>query len=164
MQPSCNAIAPLPNHERFKVMENTQAEKIPLCPSARPTLDNSVIFGVIGGTPEDPRVTYLKQAQTVTEEIIAKVQPVTPAEVFRAASPCETKGCQHFDGTNCQLATRVAEQLTAVAEHLPPCAIRRDCRWWQQEGSAACFRCPQVITDNYSPTNLMKEVAMPLSV
>jgi hypothetical protein len=146
-----------------KAMESNTIEKIPLCPSARPTLDNSVVFGVVSGTVETPRVLYLKQVQAVTEELIAKVQPVTPAEVFRAASPCQAKGCQHFDGINCQLATRVAEQLPIVSKQLPPCAIRRDCRWWQQEGSAACFRCAQVITDNYSPTDLMKEVAVPIS-
>jgi hypothetical protein len=150
--------------QNTKAMENTTAERIPLCPSARPTLSHSVVFGVISGTADEPRVVYLKQAQTVTEELIAKVQPVTPAEVFRAASPCETKDCQHFDGTNCRLATRVAEQLPAVAEQLPPCAIRRDCRWWQQEGSAACFRCPQVITDNFNPSNLMKEVSTPSAI
>jgi hypothetical protein len=145
-------------------MDNTTTKKILLCPSARPTLEQSVVFGVVSGTADEPRVVYLKQAQTVTEKLIAKVQPVTPAEVFRAASPCETKACQHFDGANCRLATRVAEQLPAVAEQLPPCAIRRDCRWWQQEGSAACFRCPQVITDNFSPSNLMKKVSAPSSV
>ena len=142
-------------------MESTTTEKIPLCPSARPMLDNSIVFGIVSGTVEEPKVVYLKQAQTVTEELIAKVQPITPAEVFRTASACATKACHHFDGTNCQLATRVAEQLPAVTEQLPPCAIRKDCRWWQQEGSAACFRCPQVVTDNYSPSMLMKDVSAP---
>jgi hypothetical protein len=42
---------------------------------------------------------------------------------------------------------RVVEKLPAVAEDLPPCSIRRNCRWWQQEGKAACQRCPQIITD-----------------
>jgi hypothetical protein len=144
-------------------MQSYTAEKIPLCPSARPTLDKSVVFGVISGTVDIPRVVYLKQAQTVTQELIEKVHPVTPAEVFRAASPCEASACQHFDGANCRLATRVTEQLPAVAAVLPPCAIRRDCRWWQQEGSAACLRCPQVITDHYSPSDLMKTVSIPVS-
>lgn len=145
-----------------KAMESTTIEKIPLCPSARPVLEQSVVFGVISGTAEKPRVAYLKQAQPITEELMAKVQPVTPAEVFRAASPCETKTCQHFDGSNCRLATRVAAHLPAVVEQLPPCAIRRDCRWWQQEGSTACFRCPQVITDHYNPSALMKIVSTPV--
>jgi hypothetical protein len=147
-----------------RVMDDTKPEKNLLCPSARPTPENSFVFGVIGGLAAAPRVTYLKKVQVVTAELIEKVQPVTPAEVFRTASSCETKGCKHFDGMTCQLATRVAEQLPAVVEQLPPCAIRRDCRWWQQEGSVACFRCPQVITDNYSPSDLMKEVSIPASV
>jgi hypothetical protein len=145
------------------VMGNDKPEKIPLCPSARPTPGNSVVFGVVKGLA-DPHVIYLKQVKAVTEELIARVEPVTPAEVFRTASSCETKDCQHFDGMNCQLATRVAERLPAVVEQLPPCAIRRDCRWWQQEGSAACFRCPQVITDNYNSSDLMKKVSRPTSV
>lgn len=144
-------------------MQGDRAEKKSLCPSARPTLDHSVVFGVVNGTVDAPSVVYLKQVQPVTEALIAKVQPVTPAEVFRTASACETKSCQHFDGSNCRLATRVAAQLPAVVTQLPPCAIRRDCQWWQQEGSAACFRCPQVITDHYSPSDLMKVVSMPVS-
>jgi hypothetical protein len=144
-------------------MQSDRAEKVSLCPSARPTLDHSVVFGVVGGTADAPRIIYLKQVQPVTEALIAKVQPVTPAEVFRTASACETKSCQHFDGANCRLATQVAEQFPAVLTQLPPCAIRRDCRWWQQEGKAACFRCPQVITDNYNPSDLMKAVSIPIS-
>ncbi len=144
-------------------MQGDKAEKYSLCPSARPALHHSIVFGVVSGTVNAPRIVYLKQVQAVTEALIAKVQPVTPTEVFRTASACETKNCQHFDGSNCRLATRVAEQLPAVTEQLPPCAIRRDCRWWQQEGSAVCFRCPQVITDHYSPSDLMKAVSMPVS-
>lgn len=52
--------------------------------------------------------------------------------------------------------------MPAVAEELPPYSIRANCRWWQQEGKAACMRCPQVITDTYSPSELIREVATPL--
>ena len=142
-------------------MENIAAEKTTLCPSARPEPENSVVFGIISGTTAEPRVTYLKQPQTLTDELIAKASPVTPAEIFRTASPCATKGCQHFDGQDCRLATRIVEKLPAIAEELPPCSIRRDCRWWQQEGKAACMRCPQVITDNYNASEIAVEVAMP---
>ena len=142
-------------------MENIAAEKTTLCPSARPEPENSVVFGIISGTTAEPRVAYLKQPQTLTDELIAKASPVTPAEIFRTASPCATKGCQHFDGQDCRLATRIVEKLPAIAEELPPCSIRRDCRWWQQEGKAACMRCPQVITDNYNASEIAVEVAMP---
>ncbi len=142
-------------------MVNNSTEKMTLCPSSRPELENSIVFGIISGTVEQPRAVYLKQALPVTDELIAKASPVTPTEIFRTASPCVTSGCHHFDGKNCGLAMRVAQNLPAVVEELPPCSIRRDCRWWQQEGKAACMRCPQVITDNYNPSQLMREVATP---
>lgn len=144
-------------------MEDIFANQIALCPSARPESVDSVIFGVINGTLVEPRVAYLKQPQPVTDEVIVQASPVTPAEIFRTAASCVESGCQHFDGKNCRLAQRVADKLPAVVEELPPCSIRRDCRWWQQEGKAACIRCPQVITDNYNPSELMREVATPTS-
>jgi hypothetical protein len=140
-------------------MEEIAAAQTTLCPSARPESENSFVFGIIGGTVAEPRVAYLKQPLPITDELIAKASPITPAEIFRAAAPCATKGCQHFDGQDCRLATRIVEQLPAVAEELPPCSIRRDCRWWNQEGKAACMRCPQVITDNYNPSELTIQVS-----
>lgn len=144
-------------------MEELRKKRTTLCPSARAESPDSVVFGVINGTPEEPHVAYLKQPQPVTDELIAKVSPVTPAEVFRTAAPCATSSCQHFDGNDCRLAMRIVEKMSAVAEELPPCSIRASCRWWQQEGKAACMRCPQVITDNYKPSELMREVATPLA-
>jgi hypothetical protein len=132
-----------------------------LCPSARPEFPESFVFGAINGTVQEPRVTYLKQQLPITDDLIAKAAPVKPTEVFRTAAPCLTKGCQHFDGANCRLVTQIVEQLPTVAEDLPPCSIRRDCRWWQQEGKSACMRCPQVITDNYNPSELMRQAVAP---
>lgn len=132
-----------------------------LCPSARSDWEGSQVFGVVSGTPEVPQVTYLKKAQPLLENISKLNNRVEPEEVFRIAAPCEEQGCQHFDGQDCRLVMRAVDQLPIVAEILPPCAIRRSCRWWQQEGSSACFRCPQVITDNHSPSELIISVAMP---
>jgi hypothetical protein len=143
-------------------MESITTQKT-LCPSARPELPESVVFGVIGGTVEKPHVTYLKQPQPITDDLIALSAPVTPTEVLRTAAPCAANGCQHFDGTNCRLAMRIVEQLPTMTEQLPPCSIRRDCRWWQQEGKSACMRCPQVITDNYYASEQMRQAATPIA-
>lgn len=135
-------------------------EKIPLCPSARPETKNSAVFGVVAGTVDQPRVNYFKQPQpVVTEELFSVTSPVTPTEVFRISAECAGDGCQHFDGQNCRLATRIGNQLPVVTETLPPCSIRRDCRWWQQEGKSACMRCPQVVTDHYNSSQLARQVA-----
>jgi hypothetical protein len=140
-------------------MEEIATDKTTLCPSARADSPNSVVFGVISGTVAEPRVAYLKQTQPITDELIAKTSPVSPTEVFRMATPCAAKACLHFDGQDCRLAKQIADKLPAVAEDLPPCSIRRDCRWWQQEGKAACMRCPQVITDVYNPSQLAVTVS-----
>lgn len=137
-------------------------ETIPLCPSARPETKNSAVFGVVAGTVDEPRVNYFKQPQPVTNELTSLASPVTPTEVFRISGECAGNGCKHFDGQNCRLATRVANELSVVAEVLPPCPIRRDCRWWQQEGKSACMRCPQIITDRYDSSPLAGQVAKPI--
>ncbi|MEH1764918.1 MAG: nitrogen fixation protein [Nostoc sp.] len=140
-------------------MEDIAADKTTLCPSARPESVDSFIFGIVSGTVTEPRVTYLKQPLPITNELIAKASPITPTEIFRMATACAAKACLHFDGQDCRLAKQIAEKLPAVTEELPPCSIRRDCRWWQQEGKAACMRCPQVITDNYNPSEVAIQVS-----
>ena len=142
-------------------MKEIAVDETTLCPSARAEGKDSVVFGIVGGTVENPQVAYLKKPLPITDELIKQVEPVTPTEVFRIASPCATKGCQHFDGKNCRLVMRTVEKMPVVTEELPPCAIRRDCRWWKQEGKAACMRCPQVVTDLYNPSELVREVATP---
>ncbi|MCA2699690.1 MAG: nitrogen fixation protein, partial [Microcystis sp. M179S2] len=57
----------------------------------------------------------------------------------------------------------VAQGLAEVTDTLPPCRIRQNCRWWLQEGKAACLRCPQVVTDNYNPSETFVKVAEPES-
>lgn len=65
-----------------------------------------------------------------------------------------------FDGKNCNLATRIVQILPAVVDALPACLIRPTCRWYQQEGRAACMRCPQVVTENYEPSEDFKRAAL----
>ncbi|MEC4813249.1 MAG: nitrogen fixation protein [Scytonema sp. PMC 1069.18] len=142
-------------------MEDTTAERTTLCPSARPESMDGLVFGIVSGTATEARIAYLKQPLPVTSELLSRVSSVTPAEIFRTAASCAERGCQHFDGKDCRLAMRIVEKLPAVVEQLPPCSIRRDCRWWQQEGKAACTRCPQIMTDNYAPSNQLRQVANP---
>lgn len=135
--------------------------QITLCPSAQPDINDAVIFGVIEGTVETPRVNYLDESQPVTEEIQNLAAPVKPTEMMRIASSCQEKKCLHFDGSDCRLARRIVEQLPSVTETLPACQIRSDCRWWQQEGKSACLRCPQVVTENYYTSPLFEQVVEP---
>jgi hypothetical protein len=128
-----------------------------MCPSADAEMSGSAIFGIVVGTPESPHVVHLDRVKPIPPELLALDSPVKPSEIFRIAAPCIENGCKHFDGAKCRLTTRIVEGLPTVTEPLaeglrqriPACAIRSTCRWWYQEGAAACARCQQVVRDNY---------------
>jgi hypothetical protein len=149
-----------PSKEQAEDTQGTSDSR-PLCPSAQPEMESSVVFGVVGGSVEEPRLAYLKEPQPVTDEILGLSGPVKPTEVFRFAAPCAGSGCKHFDGSDCTLAQRTVTMLPAAVNKIPPCRIRPRCRWWRQEGVAACMRCPVVVTENYSLTEEQRRVANP---
>jgi hypothetical protein len=132
-----------------------------LCPSAPPVQDNGVAFGVVGGTAEEPRVGYLRKRVAVTDSLLAATAPVKPTEVLRFAAPCAATACQHFDGAECTLARNVVQLLPVAVGQLPQCIIRPDCRWWSQEGKAACLRCPGIITESPEASEAYRRAADP---
>jgi hypothetical protein len=85
--------------------------------------------------------------------------PLKPTEVFRLAATCAEHRCPHFDGADCQLATRIANMLPAAVDSLPPCLIRKECRWYTQEGEAACRRCPEITTVTYDLSEHTRQVS-----
>jgi hypothetical protein len=139
--------------------ETPSRDTVPLCPSAQPDWEGSVAIGVIEGTVEKPRMTHFPNALPVSRELLDLAKPVTPAEVFRFAAPCLQGRCVHFQNSHCNLVTQIINVLPAVTEMLPTCAVRTQCRWWRQEGKAACLRCDQVVTDNHSPSPEMRIAA-----
>jgi hypothetical protein len=134
-----------------------------LCPSAQPGMDNCRVLGVVEhGNQHDgsaPRIVYLNEILPATEEVLALAAPFKPTEVYRLSATCAEHKCPHFDGMDCQLATRIVSILPAVVDSLPPCTIRKDCRWFSQEGGAACQRCPEVTTVNYDLSATTREVS-----
>jgi hypothetical protein len=122
---------------------------------------DSRAFGVVGGTAAAPRVDYLADPLPATDESVALAGPVRPTEVFRFAATCAGTSCRHFDGKDCRLVQRIVSDLPVVVDVLPPCRIRSTCRWWKQEGPAACRRCPQVVTESYNTSETEKRVATP---
>lgn len=130
-----------PPHERKKTL---------FCPSAQPDLPRSVILGVVGGTSSgEKRISYLKHLARVTDGTMAACAAgaLRPTNIFRFAAPCEKSGCHNWSGTNCRVGERLVQILPAVSEQFPDCQLRPVCRWFDQEGQQACFRCPHVITD-----------------
>jgi len=138
-----------------------------MCPSAQHQLDGAQVFAVIGGTADQPEVTYLEEALPVTPEVVAMAAPVDPAEVFRITAPCAMgSGCWHFDEDRrkCRLAIRTVRLAPVVVSKPPRCAIRGSCMWWHQEGVSACLRCPQVVTNDSAPAERVIETADPMNL
>lgn len=132
-----------------------------LCPSAQPDMAEARVIGVVERSAEEPRVAYLNQSVPVTAQVLNMVGNARPTEIFRFGAKCEEHSCSHFNGTRCQLATRIVQILPAVSEALPACVIRAECRWFAQEGRAACMRCPQVVTEMPQASEAMRRAATP---
>ena len=130
-----------------------------LCPSAQPGMDQCRVLGVVQRDGPAAMLQYLNEHVPATEEVFAMAAPLKPTEVFRLAATCAEHQCPHFDGADCQLATRIVQILPAVVDTLPPCIIRKECRWYSQEGGAACRRCPEVTTVNYDLSPVSQEVS-----
>jgi hypothetical protein len=102
---------------------------------------------------------YLNENLPASPEVLAMAAPLKPTDVFRLAATCAEHKCPHFDGADCRLATRIVKILPEVVDSLPACTIRKDCRWFSQEGGAACKRCPEVTTVSYDLSPRMREVS-----
>ena len=130
-----------------------------LCPSAQPGMDRCRVLGVVRQEGSTPILEYLNRLLPATTEILAMAAPLKPTEVFRLAATCAEHKCPHFDGADCQLATRVVQILPAIVDALPPCIVRTECRWYSQEGGAACKRCPAITTVSYDLSPQVREVS-----
>jgi hypothetical protein len=132
-----------------------------LCPSAPASSPGGRLIGVVGGTPDEPSVTFLGTPAVITADVLEASAPVGTGEVLRVAAPCAAQGCAHFGRGRCTLVERIVDLLPVVEDGLPACGIRASCRWFAQEGGDACRRCPQVVTENALPTPEFVAAAVP---
>lgn len=129
-------------------------QRVIQCPSAMEDHDNALVFGVVSGTAERPLVAYLESPRPLSPHIQALCSPATPAEVLRIATPCVRHRCMQWENEKCTLAQRIVQILPLAVNSAPACKLRPDCRWWVQEGVAACLRCPQVVR---TPSHITEE-------
>jgi hypothetical protein len=117
-------------------------------------------FALIDHDGESPTTAYLEDTVPITPELLALSAPLLPAQVFRFSAPCLKQQCSHWAGA-CTLVDRIVKLLPVASLVLPPCQIRTSCRWFAQRGREACQRCPQVVTQDTHPSELMALAATP---
>jgi hypothetical protein len=132
-----------------------------LCPSAQPEIAGAVAIGLVDHEQSPPSVSYLDKPAQITPELLELAQPLRPTELFRFAAPCQGERCSHWSGSDCNLIGGIVKLLPDGQAALPACGIRPDCRWFAQSGTAACLRCPEVITQNQDPSEAMRIAAAP---
>lgn len=72
---------------------------------------------------------------------------------YRSINSCETKSCDNWNGKKCvvpdKLLFHIKESFLQLAQK---CCIRKDCRWFHQEGIEICKKCPTVSFQNENIT------------
>ena len=119
-----------------------------LCPSARAE-PGATLLGVIG---VDGQVAYLKTKLEIDQDFIDEASEYgAPEERFRFSGKCVEGKCMQWDNgaSRCGVLDGVAPLLGRGDAEAPlqPCVIRGACRWFRQDGAAACRICPGVITE-----------------
>ncbi|MCW2316988.1 hypothetical protein SAMN06265338_104237 [Rhodoblastus acidophilus] len=132
-----------------------------LCPGAPPWTEGAVVFGVVSRVAGRLQVDWLETKTPATPDILALTGDTPPASVLRTAAKCPESCCAHFDGDECQLIGRLVAALAPVASARLPCPIRGECRWFWQEGLAACGRCSQLATQDDHADIALREAARP---
>jgi len=122
-----------------------------LCPSA-PASEGAIVLGVVRA---DGSVGYLRDRLTATASFVSRTRSErAPEERFRFSSPCRERACLQWADGGCSLPDRLSELVSDQegADALPRCSIRRQCRWFHQQGAAACRICPLVVTRDGGPS------------
>jgi hypothetical protein len=115
------------------------------CPSA-PARAGASLLAIMGS---DGRLAHVSPPIPVDEAFVAAAsRHGRPEARMRFTAPCLREGCAQWTGSSCG----VIEEVLATGAHedqparLPRCDIRSGCRWYRQEGGAACRACPLVVT------------------
>jgi hypothetical protein len=132
------------------------------CPSAQPASPGAEVIGIVHRLDREQVVVAFLRHRVEIEHVLSMLPAsVSPTEVFRFGARCAESNCRHFSSDRCTLVSRIVAELPQVTDHLPPCRLRSSCRWWQQEGAAACCRCPQIATESFIANKKMKALSVP---
>lgn len=97
------------------------------------------------------QVGYVIPSLPVSTEFVRRAEAgASPTKRFRFTAPCIGLSCSQWDGQGCGIGAALAAHADSAgiaADDLPECGIRDTCRWFDQEGAAACAVCPLVVTD-----------------
>jgi len=123
-------------------------EEAKTCPSAACSKSAS-LMGIVQA---DKTVALLDTPLKLNESFIENARQYgEPEQQFRFSDKCIKSGCGQWTGQNCGIISELTAANPSIkdaSEDLPPCFIRRTCRWFSQEGRKACKICLFVVTQS----------------
>lgn len=117
-----------------------------LCPSWQ-CEEGATLLGIVLA---DGSVAFAKDRIVIDAAFAAAAREGrSPEKRFRFSSACRQSGCVQWADDRCGVIDHVMDRRSAPETRtaLPECTIRPRCRWHLQSGDAACFACPEVMTD-----------------
>jgi hypothetical protein len=115
------------------------------CPSAEPA-PGAKLLAVVSKSFD---TAYLNPAVQMSEESLLELDRdgIDLDNRLRFANSCVEDACVQWTGSRCGVIDNAIADLPAVSSValLPRCDIRPSCRWFAQDGRAACRVCPSII-------------------
>ena len=116
------------------------------CPSAPHQHPEARLLGVVLEEEGEARVAYLDKGTALPDDFDADALGIDPGHALRFSAPCANHGCGQWRDGGCGLGKAIIAQLAPVVDVAPSCTLRKTCRWYTENGTASCVRCPQVTT------------------
>jgi hypothetical protein len=115
------------------------------CPSSLGQVGSNLL-GVVNPSGT---IGFFKDPVEVTPEFLEEAGDIDSIERrFRFSNKCIQSGCKQWTGKECGVIKAVlALDSIPATNDLPDCSIRKTCRWYSQEGAAACNGCRYVVTN-----------------
>lgn len=117
------------------------------CPS-RDCASGNLLIGVVRA---DGTVARMHPPTEIDDRFVDRACHASsrPAEArFRFSGPCVTGACENWTGTRCGVSDAITAAVSPEClplQPLPRCEIRPTCRWWSQNGTAACRMCSLIV-------------------
>jgi hypothetical protein len=120
-----------------------------MCPSSH-CEEGAILLGIV---KENGKVSIASGKIVINKSFVDQAKKGgIPEERFRFSNTCQSKKCQQWVEGRCSVidfATNALAEKVMVDNNSvinKKCAIRPNCRWFNQAGYQACLVCPEIVT------------------
>lgn len=113
-----------------------------LCPSYQ-CVSGAQLIGI---AQANQQIEFIGNPIRIDRQFVKIAQEGRPPETrFRFAKKCGKSICANWAGGHCGLIAELRDNREGLGGELPNCGIRDRCRWYAEQGAAACDICPNIV-------------------